>query len=120
MGIPLAEPKLYRRLVGRLLYLGITRPDMSYSVQHLSQLLSCPREPHFEVALHIVRYLKNTLGIGLLHSSKSSLVLNSYSDADWSSCQFSSRSLSAYCVYLGDNLVSWKTKKQKTMSKSSA
>lgn len=120
VGVPLSEPTVYRKLVGRLLYLGITRPDLSYSIQHLSQFLSCPREPHLEAALHVVKYLKLTSDIGLFYASNSSLCLTAYSDADWNGCQFSSRSLSAYCVYLGDNLVSWKTKKQKTVSKSSA
>lgn len=119
-GTVLPEPDTYRRLVGKLLYLGITRPDLSYSVQHLSQFLSNPREPHLHAALHVVKYLKNTSEIGQFYVADSSLSLNAYSDADWSTCPFSSRSLSAYCVYLGDNLVSWKTKKQKTVSKSSA
>lgn len=104
----------------KLLYLGITRPDLSYSVQHLSQFLSKPREPHIQVALHVVKYLKGTCDLGLFYVVNSSLCLNAYSDADWSTCQFSSRSLSANYVYLGDNLISWKTKKQKTISKSSA
>ena len=116
----LEDPEVYRRLVGRLLYLNITRPDLSYATQHLSQFLSCPRKPHLQAAMYVVRYLKHTINMGLFYSASCDLNLTAYSDADWSSCLFSSRSLSAYCVFLGNHLVSWKTKKQRTVSKSSA
>lgn len=116
----LDEPNVYRRLVGRLLYLGITRPNLSYCVQHLSQFVNTPRVPHLRAALHVLKYLKGTLDNGLWYSADSGINLSAYSDADWSSCQFSSRSLSAYAVFLGHNLVSWKTKKQRSVSKSSA
>lgn len=120
IGEVLEEPEVYRKLIGRLLYLNITRPDLSYATQHLSQFLSCPRKPHLQAALYVVRYLKSTVNMGLFYSADCDLKLTAYSDADWSSCMFSSRSLSAYCIFLGSHLVSWKTKKQKTVSKSSA
>lgn len=120
IGDILEEPEQYRKLVGRLLYLNITRPDLSYATQHLSQFLSCPRKPHLQAAMYVVRYLKATLNLGLFYSAQCDLILKAYSDADWSTCTFSSRSLSAYCIFLGSHLVSWKTKKQKTVSKSSA
>jgi reverse transcriptase-like protein len=97
----LNKPDIYRRLVGRLLYLGITRPDLSYAVQHLSQFMQCPRSAHLRAALHILKYLKGTTDSGLWYSAESNLNMFAYSDADWSSCQFSSRSLSAYAVFLG-------------------
>ncbi|KAK9690340.1 hypothetical protein RND81_09G121100 [Saponaria officinalis] len=115
----LPDPEVYRRLIGRLLYLNLTRPDLSYSVQHLSQFVSCPRVPHMQAALHIVRYLQGTADAKLFYSSQSNLVLTAYCDADWGSCQFSCKSLTGHCCLLGDSLISWKTKKQKTVSKSS-
>ncbi|GKD15051.1 retrovirus-related pol polyprotein from transposon TNT 1-94 [Tanacetum coccineum] len=60
-GVPLKHPDSYRRLVGRLLYLSMTRPDISYSVQHLSQFISAPKDPHMQAALHLLRYLKGTI-----------------------------------------------------------
>ena len=65
-GEVLFDPSSYRRLVGKLLYLSLTRPDISYSVQLLSQFLQQPRQPHYQEALHVLRYLKGTANKGLL------------------------------------------------------
>ncbi|XP_048493452.1 uncharacterized mitochondrial protein AtMg00810-like [Beta vulgaris subsp. vulgaris] len=81
--------------------------------------LSCGL-PHLRVSLHILKYLKGTLDHGLWYKADDTdLQVTAYSDSDWSSCQFSSRSLSAYAVFLGSNMISWKTKKQHSVSKSS-
>ncbi|XP_020547014.1 uncharacterized protein LOC110011349 [Sesamum indicum] len=101
----------YRRLVGRLLYLGFTRPDISYLVQQLSQYLNQPCDSHWKVALHVVRYLKGSPSKGLYFRGSNSLALRVFCDADWTSCPESRRSLTGYCIFLGDELVSWKTKK---------
>jgi len=116
----LPKPEVYRRLIGRLLYLNITRPDISYSVQHLSQFVNQPREPHLQVAFHLLRYLKGTVNAGLFYSASSDLSLSAYTDADWGRCISTRRSLTGFCIFLGNCLVSWKTKKQATVSKSSA
>lgn len=116
----LPNPEQYRRLIGWLLYLNLTRPDLPFAIQHLSQFLSQPRKPHFDAAIHVLRYLKGTLHKGLFYSTHSTLNVMGYSDADWGGCVFSRKSVSGYCVFLGTSLVSWKTKKQKTTSKSSA
>ncbi|KAL2241352.1 UNVERIFIED_CONTAM: Retrovirus-related Pol polyprotein from transposon RE1 [Sesamum indicum] len=115
-----SRPDSYRRLVGRLLYLGFTRPDISYSVQQLSQYLNQPHDSHWRAALHVVRYLKGCPSKGLYFPASNSLVLRAFCDADWASCPDSRRSLTGYCVFLGDALVSWKTKKQSTVSRSTA
>ncbi|KAL0301405.1 UNVERIFIED_CONTAM: Retrovirus-related Pol polyprotein from transposon RE2 [Sesamum radiatum] len=102
----LASPERYRRLVGRLLYLGFSRPDISFAVQQLSQFIQHPRQPYWDAALHLVRYLKGTRTLGLFFASTSSLKLIAYSDSDWASCFDTRRSVSGYCVFLGDSLVS--------------
>lgn len=111
----LTEPDVYRRLVRRLLYLDITRPDLSYAVQHLSQFMHEPRTPHLRAALHLARYLKGTMDCGLHYIKNTNFDVCAYSYSDWIGCQFNSRSLSAYDVFIGSNFISWKTKKQATV-----
>ncbi|XP_050941515.1 uncharacterized mitochondrial protein AtMg00810-like [Cucumis melo] len=81
-GVPLEDVSLYRQLVGSLIYLTVTRPDIAYVVHIVRQFMTAPRTIHFTVVLRILRYIKETLGHGLLFSSQFSLVLSGYSDAD--------------------------------------
>ncbi|XP_019104832.1 uncharacterized mitochondrial protein AtMg00810-like [Beta vulgaris subsp. vulgaris] len=118
-GERLEDPEIYRRLVGKFLYLNMTRPDISYVVQQLSQFLSDPRTPHLNDAMYVIRYLKGTIDHGLLYDHND-LQLQAYSDADWGNCPVSGRSLIGYCIFLGNSFIYWKTKKQKVASKSSA
>jgi hypothetical protein len=114
------NPEQYRRLVGRFIYLTITRPDLSYAVHILSQFMQAPLVAHWEAALRLVRYLKGSPAQGIFLRSDSSLIINAYCDSDYNACPLTRRSLSAYVVYLGDSPISWKTKKQDTVSYSSA
>ncbi|KAK6143486.1 hypothetical protein DH2020_023834 [Rehmannia glutinosa] len=119
-GDPLADPERFRRLIGRLLYLNLTRPDVTYSVQQLSQFVNSPHSSHWDAAMHLLRYLKGSPSVGLFYSAHNSLHLEAYCDADWASCAESRNSLTGFCIFLGSCLVSWKTKKQTTVSRSSA
>lgn len=117
---PLANATQYRRLIGRLLYLTVTRPDIVYSVNQLSQFLSNPHQSHFDAAIRILRYLKMTPGQGLFLPANGSLNLEAYCDADWGGCAFTRRSKTGYFITLGGAPVSWRTKKQSVVSRSSA
>lgn len=114
------EPARFRRLVGRLVYLTITRPDLSYAVHVLSQLMHKPREEHWNAAMRVIGYLKGSPGQGIMLRGYSDLRIRAYCDSDYNSCPQTRRSLSAYMVLLGNSPVAWRTKKQDTVSHSSA
>ena len=84
-GDPLTDDSRYRRIIGRLLYLTISRPDISFAINKLSQYMSKPRVPHLDALHHLLRYLKSTPGQGILFSAHSSLSLKAYTDANWGS-----------------------------------
>jgi hypothetical protein len=119
-GKPVADPSEYRSLAGALQYLTLTRPDIAYAVQQVCLFMHDPRESHLVLIKRILRYMKGTLSDGLHLGSGSIDSLTAYSDADWAGCPDSRRSTSGFCVYLGDNLVSWSSKRQTTVSGSSA
>ncbi|GJT55447.1 ribonuclease H-like domain-containing protein [Tanacetum coccineum] len=118
-GLLVTDPTLYRSLAGALQYLTFTRPDLSYVVQQLCLYMHDPREPHLAALKRVLRYIRGTtdLGLQLYQSSTSQLI--SYTDADWAGCPATRRSTSGYCVFLGDNLLSWSSKRQHTLSRSS-
>ncbi|KAG7552168.1 Integrase catalytic core [Arabidopsis thaliana x Arabidopsis arenosa] len=116
----LQNPEVYRRLIGKLMYLTITRPDITYAVNRLCQFSSAPKASHLKAAYKVIHYLKGTIGLGLFYSATSDLCLKAYTDADWNSCKDSRRSTSGYCMFLGNSLISWKSRKQDVCSASSA
>ncbi|XP_058726224.1 uncharacterized mitochondrial protein AtMg00810-like [Vicia villosa] len=119
-GSPLPDPTIYRRLIGCLLYLTVTRPDIQYAVNTLSQFMQSPCTTHLDAATRVLRYLKGSVGKGLFLSASSSLNLVGYADSDWAGCPTTRRSTTGYFTMLGSNPISWKTKKQTTISCSSA
>ncbi|WVZ51873.1 LOW QUALITY PROTEIN: hypothetical protein U9M48_002974 [Paspalum notatum var. saurae] len=110
-GEALDDPTCYRHIVGSLVYLGVTRPDISYSVHILSQFVSAPTQLHYSHLLLVLRYLRGTMSRHLFFPRSSSLQLQAYCDAIWASDSSDRRFLSAYCVFLGGSLIAWKTKK---------
>ena len=119
-GDPFNDPTLYRSLVGALQYLTINRPEISFVVQQACLYMHDPRIPHYNHIKRILRYLKGTLDHGLHINNSSPTSLTAYSDADWAGCPDTRRSTSGFCVFLGDNLISWSSKRQVTVSRSSA
>jgi hypothetical protein len=105
------DPTHYRHIVGSLVYLGITRPDISYSVHILSQFVSALTQIHYSRILCVMRYLRETNTHRLFFPCSSTLQLQAYCDAIWASDPSDRRSLSVYCNFLGGSLVICKTKK---------
>ncbi|KAJ9546605.1 hypothetical protein OSB04_019148 [Centaurea solstitialis] len=118
-GPPLKDPTLYRQLVGSLVYLTVTRPDIAYAVHTVSQFMSAPCSDHYVAVLRILRYLKGTIFHGLYFCSTSSLILQGFSYADWDSDMTDRRSTTGFCFFLGDSLISWRSKKQSLTARSS-
>ncbi|XP_030509087.1 uncharacterized mitochondrial protein AtMg00810-like [Cannabis sativa] len=118
-GEPLEDPSPYRQLVGKLLHLTLSRQDITFAVNILSQFMSSPRTPHMQAAHHLYRYLKGSPGQGLLYSASSSLSLKGFFDSDWASCSITRQSTTGFCIFIRDCLISWRTKKQPTISRSS-
>ncbi|XP_047259635.1 uncharacterized mitochondrial protein AtMg00810-like [Capsicum annuum] len=116
----LADKETYQKLVGKLLYLTLTRPDICYGVQTLSQYMQQPKRSHMKGGLIIVRYIKNQPGLGILMSNKQSNNLQAFCDTDWGACPNTRRPVTGFLVKHGDTLIAWKSKKQSTVSRSSA
>lgn len=109
----------YRQLVGSLQYLAITRPDVSFVVNRLSQFMHAPTQLHLQALKRVLRYLKGTIHYGLYLNRQSKHVLSAFSDSDWGGVLDKGRSTTAYVLYLGSNIISWKSARQKTVSRSS-
>ncbi|GKB45405.1 ribonuclease H-like domain-containing protein, partial [Tanacetum coccineum] len=118
-GDPVSDPILYRSLAGSLQYLTFTRPDILYVVQQVCLYMHDPREPLFLALKRILRYVRGTLDFGLQLYASSTGSLVAYTDADWAGFPTTRRSTLGYCVFLGDNILSWSSKRQHTLSRSS-
>ena len=107
----LDDPLSYRRLVGRLIYLTTTRPDIVFATQQLSQFMANPTKSHLGAAIRLLKYLKGCPTKGLYFKWNSPIHLIGFSDVDWATCVLTRRSITSYCFFIGNSLISWKTKK---------
>uniref|UniRef100_A0A2N9ISY4 Reverse transcriptase Ty1/copia-type domain-containing protein n=1 Tax=Fagus sylvatica TaxID=28930 RepID=A0A2N9ISY4_FAGSY len=115
-GTALSDPSTYRSVVGSLQYLSLTRPDLAFAVNKVCQYMSHPTDDHWSAVKRILRYLKHTIHHGLLLHRTTTFSLQAFSDADWASCPDDRRSTTGYCIYLGRNLISWTSRKQRTQT----
>ncbi|XP_019154331.1 PREDICTED: uncharacterized protein LOC109150810 [Ipomoea nil] len=117
--VPHDNPTQYRRVVGALQYLTITRPDLSYSVNRLCQFMHTPTTDHWGLVKRVLRYIKGTLDYGLRITVSHSAAIHAYSDSYWAGCPLDRKSTGGYAVFLGKNLISWLSRKQRTVARSS-
>jgi hypothetical protein len=113
------DQKEYRSMIGSLLYLMVTRPDIQFGVGLCARYQASPCTSHRQVVKRIFRYLKFTPEFGLWYSADSSLVLVGFSDADFGGCRLDRKSTSDTCQFLGTSLVSWSSRKQASVALSS-
>ena len=114
-----SDPERYRRLAGKLIYLTITRPDLSFAVGVVSQFMQTPCLGHWNVIIRILRYLKKDPGQGLFYEDKENVQISRYCDVDWAGSPIDRCSTMGYCVLLGGNVISWKSK-QNVVARSTA
>ncbi|XP_022158454.1 uncharacterized protein LOC111024938 [Momordica charantia] len=118
-GVPLSDSSLYRTIVGSLVYLTVTRPDIAHVVHVFSQFVTTSTTVHWSAVLRILRYLRGTQFQSLLLPATSSLELCAYSDANWAGDPTDRKSTTGFCIFLGNSLILWKSKKQDVIFRSS-
>ena len=118
-GSSFVDATQFRSIVGGLQYLSFTRPDISYSVNKVSQYMHQPTEKHWQAVKRILRYLRSTLTHGLLLHRSNTTQVSAYSDSDWASSLDDRKSTSGFCIFYSGNLISWASRKQRTVARSS-
>eukprot|EP00257_Ricinus_communis_P019408 XP_015578394.2 uncharacterized protein LOC107261729 [Ricinus communis] len=119
-GAKKVDDKLYKSLIGYLMYLTATRPDIMHAVSLLSRYMNCANEIHLQVAKRILRYVKGTVDYGIKFSQVENFSLHGYSDSDWAGCADDMCSTSGYWFSLGSGIFSWCSKKQEIIAQSAA
>ena len=121
-GAPLsdADASDYCHLISCLLYLTNTRPDITFSVNNLSQFVKSPTKEHQQASFHILRYLKVALGSGIFFHSSNFIQLRCFSDSDWETCPTTRKSITGFSIFLSNSFITLKSKKKQTISRSSS
>jgi hypothetical protein len=114
--LDLIDSTLYRQIIGLLMYLTNTRPDICFAVNTLIKFLVEPRRVHLVAAKHVMRYLKGTMDYGLSYDGDHDFTLSGYTDADWEGSVADRKSTSGCCFSLGSAMISWQSRKQSSIS----
>ncbi|KAL0311880.1 UNVERIFIED_CONTAM: Retrovirus-related Pol polyprotein from transposon RE1 [Sesamum radiatum] len=114
------DGSIYRSLIGSLLYLTATRPDIMFATSLLSRFMQSPSQVHYGAAKRILRYLQGTKDFGIWYKSTNDAKLVGYTDSDWAGSADDMKSTSGYTFSLGSGIFSWASKKQATVAQSSA
>ncbi|KAK1413456.1 hypothetical protein QVD17_35229 [Tagetes erecta] len=115
-GKELDDPTMYRKIIGGLIYLTLTRPDIAFEVGVLSRYMQSPRKPHLDAVRRVLRYVKGTLGLGISFKRGEKLNLVGYCDADYAGDLDTRRSTTGYVFKMGSSAVVWCSKRQPTVS----
>nr|KAJ0213981.1 hypothetical protein LSAT_V11C400194770 [Lactuca sativa] len=118
-GSACTDPTPYQKLVGSLQYLAFTRSDISFAVNKLSRFMHAPSQTHWQSLKRVLCYLKGTIHHGLYLHKNSSIQLTTFSDSDWGGIACGGHSTTSYLLFLGSNIVSWRSDRQKSVSRSS-
>ncbi|XP_071735125.1 uncharacterized mitochondrial protein AtMg00810-like [Rutidosis leptorrhynchoides] len=118
-GKSLQDVTMYRKMVGSLIYLTLSRPDISYAVGVVSRYMSNPKKPHLDVVRRILRYVKGIINFGILYKKTKECHMTGYCDADYAGDYDTRRSTTGYMFSLGSGVISWCSKRQPTVSLSS-
>nr|GFC94127.1 uncharacterized mitochondrial protein AtMg00810-like [Tanacetum cinerariifolium] len=109
------DPSHYRGMIGTLLYLTTSRPDLEFAICMCARYQAWPTKKHLHAVKRIFRYLRGTVNQGLRYLKDSSVALIAFADADHAGCQDTRRSTSGSLQFLGDRLISWSSKRQKVL-----
>ncbi|CAN6725637.1 unnamed protein product [Malus baccata var. baccata] len=119
-GDPIPNLSYCQRMVGKLIYLTITHLDISYAISLVSQFMHSPTMDHLKIVYCVLHYLKGSIGRGIIMRNNSHTHISGYTDADWAGNSLDRRFTTGFCTFVGDNLVTWKSKKQSVVVRSSA